>query len=235
MNCFNIFNSRTKKPSKSSPDHGERNRSTGSPRSILDLYKEKGHDLRKFSFSELRNATDNFNRVLKIGEGGFGSVYRGSIRPLGGHGDPLVVAIKKLRRNGMQGHKEWLTEVQFHGVVNHPKLVKLLGYCSEDGERGTQRLLVYEYMSNKSLEDHLFNRAVPPIPWITRLKILLSAAEGLAYLHQDLEIQNPEEQPLMSSIVDVLRQTIRESENGKRSEKTSPLPEPCTPRMVHVA
>ncbi|KAL8238724.1 hypothetical protein R6Q59_015291 [Mikania micrantha] len=372
MNCFNIFNSRTKKPSKSSPDLGKQNRSAGSPRSILDLYKEKGHDLRKFSFSELRNATDNFNRVLKIGEGGFGSVYRGSIRHPGGHGDPLVVAIKKLRRNGMQGHKEWLTEVQFLGVVNHPKLVKLLGYCSEDGERGTQRLLVYEYMSNKSLEDHLFNRAVPPIPWITRLKILLSAAEGLAYLHQDLEIQvifrdfkssnvlldgnfnaklsdfglaregpqggqshvsttpigtygyaapeyvetghlrsnsdlwsfgvvlyeilsgrkaidtnlpqseqkliewikhfpidskrfkmimdprlknqyslsaalevakladsclrkNPEERPLMSRIVDVLRQTIRESENGKRLEKTSPLPEPCTPRMVHVA
>ncbi|KAK9068052.1 hypothetical protein SSX86_012163 [Deinandra increscens subsp. villosa] len=161
-----------------------------SPRSFEDLYKEKGHNLRKFSFSELRKATDNFNRSLKIGEGGFGCVYKGSIRPSGGHGDPILVAIKKLRRNnGMQGHKEWLTEVQFLGVVNHPKLVKLLGYCSVDGERGIQRLLVYEYMPNKSLEDHLFSRVVPPIPWITRLKILLSAAEGLAYLHDGLEIQ----------------------------------------------
>lgn len=64
-----------------------------------------------------------------------------------------------------------------------------MGYCSADGERGIQRLLVYEYMPNKSLEDHLFYRSMPSIPWITRLKILLSAAEGLAYLHEGLEIQ----------------------------------------------
>lgn len=89
----------------------------------------------------------------------------------------------------MQGHKEWFAEVQFLGVVEHPNLVKLLGYCSADGERGIQRLLVYEYMRNKSLEDHLFGRALPPLPWIRRLKILLGAAEGLAYLHEGLEIQ----------------------------------------------
>jgi len=89
----------------------------------------------------------------------------------------------------IKGHKEWLAEVQFLGVVDHPKLVKLLGYCYADGERGMQRLLVYEYMPNKSLEAHLFGRALPPIPWITRLKILLSAAEGLTYLHEGLEIQ----------------------------------------------
>ena len=73
--------------------------------------------------------------------------------------------------------------------MEHPNLVKLLGYCSADGERGMQRLLVYEYMPNKSLEDHLFSRAMPPLPWIRRLKILLGAAEGLAYLHEGLEIQ----------------------------------------------
>ncbi|KAJ0482969.1 putative protein kinase RLK-Pelle-RLCK-VIIa-2 family [Helianthus annuus] len=202
MNCFNIFTSKTKGRAKSSPElRVERNRSktsttsvnsagsNSSSRSIIELYKERGHSLRKFSYSELRNATNNFNRSLKIGEGGFGSVYKGSIRPRDGHGDPLVVAIKKLRRNGQQGHKEWLAEVHFLGVVDHPKLVKLLGYCSANGERGIQRLLVYEYMPNKSLEDHLFSRAMPPIPWITRLKILLSAAEGLTYLHEGLEVQ----------------------------------------------
>lgn len=88
-----------------------------------------------------------------------------------------------------QGHKEWLAEVQFLGVVNHPNLVKLLGYCSVDGERGIQRLLVYEYMANRSLEDHLFNRALPTMPWMTRLQVMLGSAEGLAYLHQGLEVQ----------------------------------------------
>lgn len=67
--------------------------------------------------------------------------------------------------------------------------MKLLGYCSVDGERGIQRLLVYEYMSNKSLEDHLFGRAFPTLSWINRLKIILGAAQGLAYLHEGLEVQ----------------------------------------------
>lgn len=88
----------------------------------------------------------------------------------------------------LQGHKEWLTEVQFLGVVDHPNLVKLLGYCSVDGER-MQRLLVYEYMPNKSLAVHLFSPNLPPIPWKTRLQILLGAAEGLAYLHVGMEIE----------------------------------------------
>lgn len=82
-----------------------------------------------------------------------------------------------------------MAEVQFLGVVEHPNLVKLIGYCGEDGERGIQRLLVYEFMANKSLEHHLFGRTLPPIPWKLRIKIVLGAAEGLAYLHEGLEIQ----------------------------------------------
>lgn len=90
----------------------------------------------------------------------------------------------------MQGHKQWVAEVQFLGVVEHPNLVKLIGYCAVDGDRGIQRLLVYEYMQNKSLEDHLFHRGNnPPLSWETRLQIVLGAAQGLAYLHEELEIQ----------------------------------------------
>lgn len=89
----------------------------------------------------------------------------------------------------MQGHKEWVAEVQFLGVVDHPNLVKLVGYCAVDGERGIQRLLVYEFMPNKSLEDHLFNRAYPALSWESRLEIILGAAQGLAYLHEELELQ----------------------------------------------
>lgn len=89
----------------------------------------------------------------------------------------------------IQGHRQWIAEVQFLGVLEHPNLVKLLGYCATDGERGIQRLLVYEYMQNRSLEDHLFNKAVPVVPWRTRLKIILGAAQGMAYLHEGLEVQ----------------------------------------------
>ncbi|KAG8050446.1 hypothetical protein GUJ93_ZPchr0009g145 [Zizania palustris] len=164
--------------------------STSSYRSISSLYEERGHgQLRAFEYGELQGATNNFSRTQKLGEGGFGSVYKGSIRPPDGKGHRLAVAVKCLNQRGLQGHKQWLAEVQFLGVLEHPNLVKLLGYCAVDGERGSQRLLVYEYMPNKTLEDHLFNRAYPPLSWNRRLEIILGAAEGLAYLHEGLEVQ----------------------------------------------
>lgn len=88
-----------------------------------------------------------------------------------------------------QGHKQWLAEVHFLGVVEHPNLVKLIGYCAARTERGPQRLLVYEFMTNKTLDDHLFNKAYPVLPWDVRLEIALDAAEGLLYLHEGLEVQ----------------------------------------------
>ncbi|XP_050264289.1 probable serine/threonine-protein kinase PBL19 [Quercus robur] len=204
MKCFFFKDkSKNKRGSNSAPELHNQNKSDTSaitrasksssslpsPRSIPELYKEKEHNLRVFSFQELREATNGFNRLLKIGEGGFGSVYKGTIKPPDGRGEPTVVAIKKLNTKGLQGHKQWLAEVQFLGVVNHQHLVKLLGYCAVDGERGIQRLLVYEFMPNRSLEDHLFNRALPTLPWKRRLDIILGSAEGLAYLHGGLEVQ----------------------------------------------
>lgn len=79
--------------------------------------------------------------------------------------------------------------MNFLGVVKHPNLVKLVGYCAEDDERGIQRLLVYELMRKKSLEDHLLARVPLPLPWITRLKIAQDAARGLAYLHEEMDFQ----------------------------------------------
>lgn len=204
MGCFSLFKQKkkTEKKSNSAPElrkqsteNVSRNRvsksansAASTSRTIPELYKERQHNLRDFTYSELREATNNFNKLLKIGEGGFGSVYKGTIKPPNGKANPIVVAIKKLNNYGMQGHKEWLAEVQFLGVVDHPKLVKLLGYCAVDGERGIQRLLVYEYMANKSLEDHLFGQNFPPLSWVTRLKIMLDAAQGLAYLHDEMEV-----------------------------------------------
>ncbi|KAL7233793.1 hypothetical protein ACSBR1_017411 [Camellia fascicularis] len=205
-NCFYYFKDRTRiREQRSAPILKNRSKSksnssaadsvsktscsANSPSRIPKFYEEKAQNLIAFSFSELRQATNGFNRLLKIGEGGFGSVFKGSIKAADGKGDPIVVAIKMLDRNGFQGHKQWMAEVQFLGVVEHPNLVKLIGYCAGDGERGIQRLLVYEFMPNKSLEDHLFNRAFPALTWETRLQIILGAAQGLAYLHEELEVQ----------------------------------------------
>ncbi|KAK9998628.1 hypothetical protein SO802_018231 [Lithocarpus litseifolius] len=150
------------------------------------LSQRRANDLRVFTFSELKSATRGFSRSLLIGEGGFGCVFRGLVRV---SDSKIEVAIKQLNRNGFQGHKEWINEVNFLGVVNHPNLVKLVGYCAEDDERGIQRLLVYELMHNKSLEDHLLARVPSPLPWMTRLKIAQDAARGLAYLHEEMDFQ----------------------------------------------
>ncbi|XVE59255.1 hypothetical protein DITRI_Ditri05aG0031300 [Diplodiscus trichospermus] len=91
--------------------------------------------------------------------------------------------------SSIQGHKEWINEVNFLGVVKHPNLVRLVGYCAEDDERGIQRLLVYELMCNKSLEDHLLARMPLLLPWVPRLKIAQDAARGLAYLHEEMDFQ----------------------------------------------
>ncbi|XP_076895790.1 serine/threonine-protein kinase PCRK1-like [Bidens hawaiensis] len=146
------------------------------------------NNLREFSITELKTATRNFNRALMIGEGGFGGVYRAVLRKTDGSGQKIDVAIKQLSRRGLQGHKEWVTEVNVLGFVDHPNLVKLVGYGSEDDERGIQRLLVYEYMPNRSVQDHL-SRFQTPLPWSTRLKIAQDAARGLAYLHEGMEFQ----------------------------------------------
>nr|GEY91751.1 probable serine/threonine-protein kinase PBL19 [Tanacetum cinerariifolium]GEY92550.1 probable serine/threonine-protein kinase PBL19 [Tanacetum cinerariifolium] len=148
---------------------------------------KRANDLRVFKFAELKTATKGFSRSLVIGEGGFGCVYRGVV--MVDDDQCLDVAVKQLSRNGFQGHKEWINEVNFLGVVNHPNLVKLVGYCAEDDERGIQRLLVYELMHNKSLEDHLLGRVNSTLSWMTRLQIAQGAARGLAYLHEEMDFQ----------------------------------------------
>ncbi|CAN0926926.1 Serine/threonine-protein kinase PCRK1 [Linum grandiflorum] len=87
------------------------------------------------------------------------------------------------------GHKQWVTEVNVLGVVEHPNLVKLVGYCADDDERGIQRLLIYEFMPNGSVEDHLSSRAETPLPWNMRLRVAQDAARGLTYLHEEMDFQ----------------------------------------------
>ncbi|XP_020261361.1 probable serine/threonine-protein kinase PBL19 isoform X2 [Asparagus officinalis] len=178
---------------RSSSEFNSRNVSDMSSESIgrspFLSFSQRSNNLRIFTFSELKNATRNFSRALMIGEGGFGCVYRGMIRISEDPSRKIEIAIKQLNRKGLQGHKEWLTEVNVLGVVEHHNLVKLVGYCAEDDERGPQRLLVYEYMPNRSVEDHLSNRMNKPLSWDMRLRVALDAARGLTYLHEGMDFQ----------------------------------------------
>ncbi|XP_016201383.1 probable serine/threonine-protein kinase CST [Arachis ipaensis] len=143
-------------------------------------------NLKVFSFMELRVATKNFKPDTLLGEGGFGKVYKGwldqrTLSPAKA-GSGMVVAVKRLNTESVQGFQEWKSEVSFLGRISHPNLVKLLGYCREADEL----LLVYEFMPKGSLESHLFRRnsnTTEPISWNTRLKIAIDAARGLAFLH----------------------------------------------------
>ncbi|CAH8387587.1 unnamed protein product [Eruca vesicaria subsp. sativa] len=140
-------------------------------------------NLKAFTFNDLKSATRNFRPDSLLGEGGFGYVFKGwldrTTLTASKPGSGMVVAVKKLKTEGFQGHKEWLTEVNYLGQLSHPNLVKLVGYCVE----GEDRLLVYEFMPKGSLENHLFRRGAQPLTWAIRMKVATGAAKGLTFLH----------------------------------------------------
>ncbi|KAJ3703238.1 hypothetical protein LUZ61_006943 [Rhynchospora tenuis] len=130
----------------------------------------------QFTFRELAIATKLFGEKCLIGEGGFGKVYKGTLK------SGQVVAVKQLNLDGEQGSREFVNEVLMLSHLQHQNLVTLVGYCLEDD----QKLLVYEYMPSGSVEDHLFDlkRGQQPLDWFTRMRIAFGAAEGLEYLHE---------------------------------------------------
>ncbi|VAH85265.1 unnamed protein product [Triticum turgidum subsp. durum] len=125
-----------------------------------------------FSNAQIKKATGNFSE--KLGEGGFGCVFKGALP------GTSLVAVKKLKDLG-QGEKQFRAEVQTIGMIQHINLVHLFGYCAE----GSKRLLVYEYMENGSLNSHLFSKHSVKLIWEIRYRIALGAARGLAYLHEE--------------------------------------------------
>ncbi|KAH9621870.1 hypothetical protein KSS87_008174 [Heliosperma pusillum] len=156
----------------------------GSDISIEDISSSViGAYLHSFTLEELRVITSSFSYSSNfIGEGGFGAVYKGFINEKFRPGlKAQTVAVKILDLDGPQGHNEWLAEVIFLGQLRHPHLVKLIGYCCEN----EQRVLVYEYMSRGNLDNQLFRRCSVSLPWLTRMKIALGAAKGLAFLHEE--------------------------------------------------
>ncbi|XAR53340.1 Non-specific serine/threonine protein kinase [Bertholletia excelsa] len=128
-----------------------------------------------FRYEELAMATDNFSNANLLGQGGFGYVHRG-VLPNG-----KEVAVKQLKAGSGQGEREFQAEVEIISRVHHKHLVSLVGYCIT----GSQRMLVYEFVPNNTLEFHLHGKGRPTMDWPTRLKIALGAAKGLAYLHED--------------------------------------------------
>uniref|UniRef100_A0A1J3J935 non-specific serine/threonine protein kinase n=1 Tax=Noccaea caerulescens TaxID=107243 RepID=A0A1J3J935_NOCCA len=139
-------------------------------------------DIHIFTYQELKTITQGFSKYNYLGEGGFGEVYKGFVDDSLKTGlKPQPVAVKVLKREGGQGHREWLAEVIILGQLKHPNLVHLIGYCCEDDHR----LLVYEYMERGNLEEHLFQKYGGALPWLTRVKILLGAAKGLEFLHKE--------------------------------------------------
>ncbi|KAM0042474.1 putative protein kinase RLK-Pelle-CrRLK1L-1 family [Helianthus debilis subsp. tardiflorus] len=181
---------------------------TNAPRSVISDRKTDGHDsggiatasqrvvspsedatpliFKEFTYSDLQKATCNFRRDCFLGEGGFGRVFKGWLDRVTytpqKAGNGLPVAIKKLNPETIQGFEVWQTEVTILGRLKHPNVVKLLGYCQENMEL----LLVYEFMQGGSLEDRLFRKGVDALPWSTRIKIAIGAAQGMAFLHSTI-------------------------------------------------
>ncbi|CAG7911113.1 unnamed protein product [Brassica rapa] len=180
MNCFPCFNSQRnrnlscKNGTNEHDDHDFR-----PPVATTKHIEERETEqtpLKTFNFRELAMATKNFRQECLIGEGGFGRVYKGTLQSTG-----QVVAVKQLDKHGLHGNKEFQAQVLSLAKLQHPNLVKLIGYCAD----GDQRLLVYEYFSSVSLQDHLYEHkpSHKHMDWITRMKIAFGAAEGLDYLH----------------------------------------------------
>ncbi|XP_023551950.1 cold-responsive protein kinase 1 [Cucurbita pepo subsp. pepo] len=166
MTCFPfLFSKRVKSPTKSFVDEEE------------ELWGIQ--NVKFYTYKELKVATEDFSLANKIGEGGFGSVYKGKLK------DGKIAAIKVLSAESRQGLKEFLTEINVISVIEHENLVQLYGCCVDDNHR----ILVYNYLENNSLAQTLLGRGHSSIQfnWRTRSKICIGIARGLAFLHEDVQ------------------------------------------------
>ncbi|KAJ0788414.1 putative protein kinase RLK-Pelle-DLSV family [Helianthus annuus] len=145
-----------------------------------DYFSGKLETISYFSFRTLKEASKNFHECNLLGKGGFGPVYRGKLQ------DGRLVAIKKLSfEKSHQGEAEFLAEVRMITSIQHKNLVRLLGCCCE----GPQRVLVYEYMKNRSLDRIIYGKSNQYLNWKTRFQIILGIARGLQYLHEESHIR----------------------------------------------
>ncbi|XP_027915412.1 probable LRR receptor-like serine/threonine-protein kinase RFK1 isoform X2 [Vigna unguiculata] len=149
---------------------------------IREVKGTERHDSKMgtFTLEQIREATEDFSPVNKIGEGGFGPVYKGQLS------DGTLVAVKQLSSKSRQGNREFLNEIGLISCLQHPNLVKLHGCCIE----GDELMLVYEYMENNSLAQALFgSKDELKLDWPTRLRICIGIAKGLAFLHEESRLK----------------------------------------------
>ncbi|KAL5199918.1 hypothetical protein ABZP36_021121 [Zizania latifolia] len=133
--------------------------------------------VKDFTFEELSNGTNDFSDSALIGQGGYGKVYRGILS------DGRIVAVKRAQQGSLQGSKEFFTEIELLSRLHHRNLVSLLGYCDEEDEQ----MLVYEFMPNGTLRDHLSVRSKEPLNFPMRLRIALGSSRGILYLHTEAD------------------------------------------------
>nr|XP_043631540.1 putative receptor-like protein kinase At4g00960 isoform X2 [Erigeron canadensis] len=144
------------------------------------LRHDEAMELPLLSFTTIANATASFSLDNKLGEGGFGTVYKGRLE------EGIEIAVKRLSQTSSQGVNEFKNEVICVSKLQHRNLVKLLGCCI----KGNERLLVYEYMQNRSLDLFIFDeRKSMLLDWTKRFNIIMGIARGLVYLHQDSRLR----------------------------------------------
>ncbi|CAL2280832.1 unnamed protein product [Prunus armeniaca] len=152
-------------------------RSTYFEDSTAELDESSMHsDIPFFDLTTIAAATDNFSLANKLGKGGFGSVYKGVLC------NGKEVAVKRLSKHSGQGIDEFKNEIVLIAKLQHRNLVMILGYCVQDEEK----MLIYEYVPNKSLDSFIFNDTKKALlDWTIRFRIIYGIAKGILYLHQD--------------------------------------------------
>ncbi|RZR77552.1 hypothetical protein BHM03_00002664 [Ensete ventricosum] len=169
-----------------------------------------------FSYEELYEITDGFSPQNILGEGGFGCVYKGCLS------DGREVAVKQLKVGSGQGEREFQAEVEIISRVHHRHLVSLVGYCISEN----QRLLVYDFVPNGTLESHLHGKRRPAMDWATRVKVAAGAAGGIAYLHEDCMNSSPTLGSHMSTATVVFHQARPLLAHAIETGEFGELPDP---------